>query len=37
MELFHRALKVAVDGNASEIHIKVNAPIILRISRELLV
>jgi len=35
VELFHRALKVAVDGNASDIHIKVNAPIILRISREL--
>lgn len=35
MELFHRALKVAVDGNASDIHIKVNAPVILRINREL--
>jgi twitching motility protein PilT len=35
MELFHRALKVAVDGNASDIHIKVNAPVVLRISREL--
>ena len=35
MELFHRGLKVAVEANASDIHIKTNAPVVLRINREL--
>lgn len=35
MELFHKILKAAVDSNASDIHVKVGTPVILRISREL--
>jgi twitching motility protein PilT len=35
MELFHRGLKVAVEANASDLHIKTNAPVVLRINREL--
>jgi twitching motility protein PilT len=36
MELFHRILKIAVEGGASDIHIKTNTPVIFRISRELI-
>jgi twitching motility protein PilT len=36
MELFNKILKAAVDGGASDIHIKVNTPVIFRISRELI-
>jgi len=36
MELFHRILKTAVDGGASDIHIKIAAPVIFRINRELI-
>ena len=36
MELFHRILKLAVDGGASDIHVKVGTPIIFRISRQLI-
>ena len=35
MELFHKILKVAVDGGASDLHIKIGTPVILRISRQL--
>jgi twitching motility protein PilT len=35
MELFHRILKLAVDGGASDVHIKVGTPVIFRISRNL--
>jgi twitching motility protein PilT len=35
MELFHKILKTAVQGAASDIHIKVGTPVIFRISREL--
>lgn len=35
MELFHKILKTAVDGGASDIHIKVGTPVIFRISRQL--
>src|SRR3984957_1367724 len=35
MELFHRVLKLAVDGGASDIHVKIGTPIIFRISRHL--
>lgn len=31
MELFHRILKAAIDGGASDVHIKVGCPIIFRI------
>jgi twitching motility protein PilT len=36
MELFHRILKTAVDGGASDIHVKIGAPVIFRISRQLI-
>ena len=35
MELFNRILKLAVDGGASDIHIKIGTPVIFRINREL--
>ncbi len=35
MEMFHRILKTAVDGTASDIHLKVGTPVIFRISRQL--
>jgi len=36
MELFSKILKAAVDGHASDIHIKVGTPVVFRISRELI-
>ena len=36
MELFNKILKAAVDGGASDIHIKVGTPVVFRISRELI-
>jgi twitching motility protein PilT len=36
MELFHRILKLAVDGGASDVHVKVGTPVIFRISRQLI-
>ena len=36
MELFNKILRTAVDGGASDIHIKVGTPIIFRINRELI-
>jgi twitching motility protein PilT len=36
MELFHRILKLAVDGGASDVHIKVGTPVIFRINRQLI-
>ena len=36
MELFHRILKTAVAGEASDIHIKIGTPVVLRLHRELL-
>jgi twitching motility protein PilT len=35
MELFHKILQAAVDGGASDVHLKVNTPVILRINSEL--
>jgi twitching motility protein PilT len=35
MELFHKILKIAIDGAASDIHIKIGTPVIFRINREL--
>ena len=35
MELFKKILKIAVDGVASDIHIKIGTPVIFRINREL--
>jgi twitching motility protein PilT len=37
METFHKILKTAVDGGASDVHLKVGSPIIFRISRRLVV
>ena len=35
MELFRRILKLAIDGGASDIHIKIGTPVVFRISRQL--
>jgi twitching motility protein PilT len=35
MELFHKILKTAVDGGASDVHLKTGTPVIFRINREL--
>ncbi|MCP5518117.1 MAG: PilT/PilU family type 4a pilus ATPase [Verrucomicrobiales bacterium] len=37
MEIFHRILHAAVDGGASDIHIKVDGPVIFRINGELVI
>ena len=36
MEIFHRILQTAVDGGASDVHVKMGGPIIFRINRQLL-
>ena len=36
MELFQKILKIAVDGVASDIHMKIGTPVIFRINRELI-
>jgi twitching motility protein PilT len=36
MEMFHRILKTAVDGGASDIHLKVGTPVVFRINRQLI-
>jgi twitching motility protein PilT len=36
MEVFTRILKAAVDAHASDIHLKVGGPVVLRISRQLI-
>lgn len=36
MEIFHRILKAAVEGGASDVHIKINTPVVLRINRQLI-
>ncbi|MCX6895020.1 MAG: PilT/PilU family type 4a pilus ATPase [Verrucomicrobia bacterium] len=36
MELFQKILKVAVTGGASDIHLKIGTPVILRINRQLI-
>jgi len=35
MELFHRILKIAVDGGASDVHLKIGTPVVFRINRQL--
>lgn len=35
MELFYRILKTAVDGGASDVHLKIGTPVVYRINREL--
>jgi twitching motility protein PilT len=36
MELFYKVLKTAVDGHASDVHLKIGTPVIFRINRELI-
>jgi twitching motility protein PilT len=36
MELFHKILKIAIDGGASDVHLKIGTPVIFRINRELI-
>ncbi|MDE3066026.1 MAG: PilT/PilU family type 4a pilus ATPase [Verrucomicrobiota bacterium] len=36
MELFHRILKTAVEGGASDVHLKIGTPVVYRINRELI-
>ena len=36
MELFHRILKLAVEGGASDVHLKIGTPVIFRINRQLI-
>jgi twitching motility protein PilT len=36
MELFQRILKTAVEGGASDVHLKIGTPVIFRINRELI-
>jgi len=35
MELFYRILQTAVEGGASDVHLKIDAPVIFRINRQL--
>jgi twitching motility protein PilT len=35
MEIFRRILQTAIDGGASDVHIKIGAPVIFRINRQL--
>jgi twitching motility protein PilT len=35
MELFNKILKTAIDGGASDVHLKIGTPVIYRINREL--
>ena len=35
MELFYKILKTAVDGHASDVHLKIGTPVVFRINREL--
>jgi twitching motility protein PilT len=35
MEIFHRILKTAVEGGASDVHLKIGTPVIFRINRQL--
>ena len=35
MEIFHRILRAAVEGGASDIHLKIETPVVLRINRKL--
>jgi twitching motility protein PilT len=36
MELFHRILQTAIQGGASDVHLKVGTPVIFRINRQLI-
>lgn len=36
MELFHRILQTGIQGGASDVHVKIGAPVIFRINRQLI-
>jgi twitching motility protein PilT len=36
MEIFHRVLQTAVEGGASDVHLKVGTPVVFRINRQLI-
>ncbi len=36
MELFQRILKTAIEGGASDVHLKIGTPVVFRINRELI-
>ena len=36
MELFQRILKTAIEGGASDVHMKIGTPVVFRINRELI-
>src|SRR5262249_26807469 len=36
MELFHKILQTAVEGGASDVHVKIGTPIVFRINRQLI-
>jgi twitching motility protein PilT len=36
MELFHRILETAVKGGASDVHVKIGTPVVVRINRQLI-
>jgi twitching motility protein PilT len=36
MELFQRILKTAIEGGASDVHLKIGTPVVIRINRELI-
>lgn len=36
MEIFHRILQAAVEGGASDVHVKIDSPVIFRINRQLI-
>src|SRR6266513_3767343 len=36
MEMFQRILKTAVEGGASDVHLKIGTPVIFRINRQLI-
>jgi twitching motility protein PilT len=35
MDVFHRILQTAIEGGASDVHLKINGPVVLRINRQL--
>lgn len=35
MELFHRILQTAIEGGASDVHVKIGCPVVFRINRQL--
>jgi twitching motility protein PilT len=36
MEIFHRILQTAIEGGASDVHLKVGSPVVFRINRQLI-